>query len=195
MNRLKAQKLLFKVIEALEENNIDYFLEAGTLLGAMREKNFIKYDTDIDLGTTSDFFDDYNKLKKFLKSLYDRKLEVSLIRGNWSIKIKDKDNESLHVDIDRYFLNKNKDIYYCIDLSLQRIRYFPMKIISERNEYTFLDKKIKILLNYNSYLNILYNKNWRTPKRNYHTENNTRRINLNRRFNIEHIITLNNEKI
>jgi len=193
MNKTKAKELLFKVIEALEENNIDYFLEAGTLLGAMRNKDFIKYDKDIDIGTTNDFFDDYNKLNAFLSSLYKRGLKIPLIRGNWSIKI--EEDSSLHVDIDRYFLSKKKDIYYCIDLSKQHIRYFPRKIISERNEYLFLGKEVKIILDYKSYLNILYGNDWKKPKKNFYTDNNTRKYNLNKRFVIEHIITLKNEKI
>jgi len=193
MNKIKAKQLLFKVIESLEENNIDYFLEAGTLLGAIRNKEFIKYDKDIDIGTTNNFFDDYNKFQAFLASLYKRGLKVPLIRGNWSIKIKGDD--SLHVDIDRYFLNKKKDIYYCIDLSKQHIRYFPMEIISERNGYTFLGKEVKILLNYKSYLNILYGNDWKKPKKNFYTNNNTRKYNLNKRLTIEHIITVENEEI
>jgi len=41
---------LTKVTAVLRKNNIDYFLDMGTLLGAAREKKFIPWDNDIDLG-------------------------------------------------------------------------------------------------------------------------------------------------
>lgn len=36
--------------KALRENNISYWLDFGTLLGAIRENDFIQHDNDIDLG-------------------------------------------------------------------------------------------------------------------------------------------------
>ena len=48
----KQQKidLLKKVCLILNESEIDYFLTCGTLLGYIREEDFIEWDTDIDLG-------------------------------------------------------------------------------------------------------------------------------------------------
>ena len=44
-------KLLLKMRDFLNNNNIDYWLSYGTLLGAIREKNFLVHDTkDIDIG-------------------------------------------------------------------------------------------------------------------------------------------------
>jgi len=47
--------LLLTVKRILEENNIPFFLVFGTLLGAYRDKGFIKYDTDIDLGLLEEY--------------------------------------------------------------------------------------------------------------------------------------------
>ncbi len=46
-NAFEALKLVTKI---LDENNIDYFLLAGSTLGAVRHGGFIPWDDDIDLG-------------------------------------------------------------------------------------------------------------------------------------------------
>ena len=42
---------LLTVDGALKKCNLSYFLDLGTLLGAVREGAFIEWDNDIDLGT------------------------------------------------------------------------------------------------------------------------------------------------
>jgi hypothetical protein len=43
--------LLKKVSMALKDNNIPFYLDCGTLLGCIRNKQFILYDTDVDVTT------------------------------------------------------------------------------------------------------------------------------------------------
>lgn len=50
MNKILCKKALFDLADVLEKNNIRYHLMHGTLLGAVREKDFIEGDIDIDLG-------------------------------------------------------------------------------------------------------------------------------------------------
>lgn len=45
----KARKLLVDIVDYLEEGNIDYHLEGGTLLGFVRDGDFLEWDHDIDL--------------------------------------------------------------------------------------------------------------------------------------------------
>jgi len=60
-NLLRAQKILFDVVDLLEENRISYHLEGGTLLGFVRDGKLLPWDCDIDLS----FFPD--DAKKFLR--------------------------------------------------------------------------------------------------------------------------------
>lgn len=49
MNRKIARQNLLDVKKILDKHKIKFWLNTGTLLGAIREKNFIKWDHDIDL--------------------------------------------------------------------------------------------------------------------------------------------------
>lgn len=54
MNEANAKRLLFEVADLLEDVGIEFFLYAGTCLGATRENKFIETDRDIDLGVMSE---------------------------------------------------------------------------------------------------------------------------------------------
>lgn len=59
--QLVLLKMLHVIDEICRENGISYFLESGTLLGAMRHDGFIPWDDDLDIGMTE------GNYKKFLK--------------------------------------------------------------------------------------------------------------------------------
>ena len=61
------KKILFKFKQVCEENNIEYFLTFGTLLGAVRHKNLITWDDDIDVFLKRK---DYEKLIKLPQEVW-----------------------------------------------------------------------------------------------------------------------------
>ena len=58
----ELKELLREWIRIADKNDIDWFCNGGTLLGAIRDKGIIHYDNDLDLCI---FFKDYEKNKKF----------------------------------------------------------------------------------------------------------------------------------
>jgi hypothetical protein len=51
MNEYNAIQVLAQAKRVFDKHNLEYWLDAGTLLGAIRDGKFIPWDEDIDLGT------------------------------------------------------------------------------------------------------------------------------------------------
>ncbi|OQR93626.1 hypothetical protein ACHHYP_02391 [Achlya hypogyna] len=54
------RNMVYALLDALEANGIEYWLDSGTLLGSYREENLIPHDLDADIGLSQHWF---NKLR------------------------------------------------------------------------------------------------------------------------------------
>jgi len=77
-----CQEVLDLVVNVCEKYGIEYWLEAGSLLGAVRHEGFLPWDDDIDLGMMRK---DYNRFQEVfdleLKNLgLDKKIRWTLLR-------------------------------------------------------------------------------------------------------------------
>lgn len=72
IKELELEMLLY-IDKVCRENNIKYFLDSGTLLGAIRHKGFIPWDDDVDIIL---FRDDYEKLIDILKNKENQYLVI-----------------------------------------------------------------------------------------------------------------------
>ncbi len=71
-----AKKMLKDSAKILEQSGIDYVLEAGTLLGVVRENRLLPWDNDIDVTITKDFEDKLLKIRwKFWLAGYRTRLK------------------------------------------------------------------------------------------------------------------------
>ena len=100
--------LLKELDYVCKQSGLKYWLDSGTLIGALRHKGFIPWDDDIDVGMMRE---DYKKVEEaFLK--YSRNSDIYaentyLGRGQSLIKIKHKKCKYVFVDVFPYdFLNK-----------------------------------------------------------------------------------------
>lgn len=70
----KVHTVLFDMLKAIaklcEENDIEYFLDSGTLLGAVRHKDFIPWDDDADITMKRDEYEKFVKVASRLPEPY-----------------------------------------------------------------------------------------------------------------------------
>lgn len=140
--------LLLKTI--LCEHDIIFLLAFGTLLGVVRDKDFISHDEDIDLIVWEEykqkFFDLLPEMKNygFEVARYDRRELISIIRNGEYIDI--------------YFFKDNGDGF-----NTSGAIFFPSNLIREATDYEFKHTLFKVPKEYISFLDYEYGNDWRTP--------------------------------
>lgn len=95
------KKLFFKFVNLLESHDVFFWLDFGTLLGAYRDKSFIKGDDDIDLSLWAE---DYWNVKKIID------LSGWKYKAIWrrEITVYHESNPDFHLDL--FFYDKENDI-------------------------------------------------------------------------------------
>lgn len=159
--QIKMTQILDFVKNFCEENKIEYWLDYGTLLGAVRHNGFIPWDDDIDLGMDRKNYEKFYEL--FPKELseknslyYCEKLKKDYlkirVKENYLLK-KDGTREEMNIDIFPYDYYDKK----IINLLNKQCYYQNLKI---KNKKTLGDKirNIFIRLQRKYYKNILKKK-------------------------------------
>jgi len=149
-----AKEGLLYIYEVFKKNDLRFFLIFGTCLGAIRDKNFIKHDVDIDLGI---YQIDREKLIQSIVKLKDNfNFQVSKI----SLKEESITIIYKNIIIDIGLFHKKDDYYIYNDFYENRM---PQKFLNKLDNIRFLDKKFYVPFNVEEYLKHQYGKNWKTP--------------------------------
>jgi phosphorylcholine metabolism protein LicD len=77
MDKKTAVKMLRQVKEVLDKHDVEFWLDYGTLLGAIRDNEFIPWDSDIDLGI---WYKDFDKVNNACKELRNKRFMIHIYR-------------------------------------------------------------------------------------------------------------------
>ena len=172
-NLRKAQLIMFNLLKELDKvckkNNINYWLDSGTLLGAVRHKGFIPWDDDIDICMLEKDYKKFLKIAKkelsenvFLQTEETDKNYIwfpyAKLRNRNSVFIEEgqKQNELFHqgVNLDIFIMDSfNSKIQKNYKI-LEKIK--KLRIYKKENNYLKL-KKILLILKVNKLASYILN--------------------------------------
>jgi len=173
MNEL-LKKDLEIIIKSVKELNLTLFLHAGTLLGAIREKDFIAHDHDFDFGVFKSEFDDEMRQKLINKLTNEQKLEFKgyeakcfdnfIERTEFGIRphVVKFWSANAHWNTDFWIFEKRENDYY--HKGWGGYFYFLKETLDTLDEIEFLGLKVLVPHNPELFLEHLYGKDWRIPK-------------------------------
>lgn len=149
-----------KVHNILKENDIPYFAICGTLLGAIRDKEIIPWDDDIDIGI---FEGDMDKFNNIDFDYYGYEMKPVLRSGIGKIYITDK----CYIDIfafENVKLNNNS-VYQYVHESARKAwpkEYFKVEEMFPLKMYKFGDIEISGPNKFEPYAKRVWGK-WKKP--------------------------------
>lgn len=188
-SQLQTRRKNFReIVDILNNLKINFFLEGGVLLGAIREKDFIKWDWDVEIAILSDEF--FKKFDVILENL--KQSEFTIINYNKNFH---------HLKIN-FFKNDTPDIssFSLFGWSYNRyIKSFvrkdikiPEKYITNMEKINFLDRSVYTPTPAKEYLEYKYG-DWMTPLKSsektvYLTKKHYKKNSLNLALNIDKLI-------
>ena len=149
-----------KICDVLNELNINYFLQTGVLLGAVREQNFVKWDWGVDISVfTDEFFNKIDPLTELLKKAGFKILDVKKNKNDFKVYFMGE----CPIDVTGYTVfawnySKIKDVYWRKDYSV------PSKFLKNFSTVNLFGRKFKCPSPPEEYLTYAYG-NWRKPIR------------------------------
>ena len=154
------QKCFLEIVNILEKNNIHFFIQAGVVLGARRDGNFIKWDWDVEIGIFE---------KEFIKN-YDL-IKNELIKKDFKIYHEIKNGKNGKIDVIKDFSEKST-VYEILSwrYSWLRRKYYrwqiniPSKFFKKNFKINFLGKNLNCPGPVEDYLTYQYG-DWQTPKK------------------------------
>ena len=176
-NKIIAERMLESIAKILDDCDIQYWLEGGTLLGIRREGRLLPWDNDIDISmmvSQSDKLESfYSALKKNgyrVKSRTFDKNSSYFKQGNLRmIKIRERRFFGLikgTVCLDVFIKYRNEDnSYWEID---NKTKFVPSKFYNDFKTISFKNHDYLIPELTDEYLTYRYG-NWETPVKDWDT--------------------------
>lgn len=156
IDKEKAKRNLFDFKRVMDEHNMLFYIMHGTLLGAVREHDFIPFDIDIDTCVL-----DEEALIEMIPALDAAGLKLCRYETNTVYSFI---RDGVYIDV--YIVNRINGL-----AGLYYVRYIYNKIMPKKffrgyTEIDFLGGKFKAPNHVYELMEYWYGKDWRTPKPN-----------------------------
>ena len=154
--KIATENLLF-IKNTFESFDIKFTLLFGTVLGAVRENDFIEYDTDTDTGI---FEEDREKLMKAIPILLENGFELIRTKEPDDLVTFMKNDEYIDVGIFRLIKAELKEYYTYQGHLIGR------EFLDTLERIEFLGEEFNVPKNKELYLSKTYGRDWEIPRRN-----------------------------
>jgi len=181
-NLFKARKVLFDVVNFFEKEKINYYLEGGTLLGLVRDNEFLPWDHDVDLSVS---IDDSEKILRKRWKFYLMGYRVTLSRIHQDFGVLKKGQcrvfkvKRILPSIIKYFYKpakkyrvvadifvKSSDEHFTYWVAASKIMRVDRKYYSNNEYIEYKGHKLSVPYEYKNYLTDKYG-DWKTPVKNW----------------------------
>lgn len=149
-----AREVLFLMQDVLSECNIKMHLSYGTLLGAVRDKDFIKGDLDVDI-----MIDDEESLFNSLPYMHSKGL--TLVRAKTGNTYSFRINERCYIDV--YIKRPLRCSIWSLYCCCLAGTVVPKKYFAEESTLEFLGRTFVCVKNPEKLLEFWYGETWNQP--------------------------------
>ena len=172
------KECFLEISKILDDLNIFYFIQGGTLLGARREKKFIEWDWDVEISL----------LYEDLNLNFDKIINKLIVKG-FSITYCNKDKQNIKIDCIKDYSEEVSGYtllgwpYYPAEKKYKRRELnIPQKFLKKYEKITFYNKEFNAPYPIDEYLTYQYG-NWKkrlrsSDKKKYMTKNFYKRNNF-----------------
>jgi phosphorylcholine metabolism protein LicD len=177
-NLLKARKILFDVVRFLDDEQIAYHLEGGTLLGLVRDKELLPWDHDIDLSISVNnaemfakkkwklYLNGYRiserRVKKDIGALKKGQHRIFKVKKIWPAIFR-----SVLPMVRRHYIVadifvKSSDDKFTYWQAMDKVMKVDRRYYSDHETIVYQGVKLKVPFDYKGYLADKFG-DWRTP--------------------------------